>query len=111
MDARKYNIDSVKVRVMISALNGAVAGMVAGFITTPFDVVKSRMMVNTVKDHKRNIKDWFKYILQDEGCLALFKGGLIRTAIMGAGGFAYFCIYYYGLVRLRADDIFHKVRE
>ncbi|VEU20078.1 DEKNAAC100025 [Brettanomyces naardenensis] len=60
---------------------GALAGVPAAYFTTPCDVVKTRLQVETPMGDKayRGIGDTFKRILKEEGPKALFKGGLARV--------------------------------
>lgn len=61
-------------------LSGAIAGMPAAFLTTPFDVVKTRMQVNSGKTFQyKSIRDGLTRLLKEEGFKALFKGGLARV--------------------------------
>ncbi len=87
------------------------ASSIAGILTTPFDVVKSRMMTNTLKHPNRSMWAWLKLICKEEGVLALFKGVLPRTLLAGLGGLVYFYIFYEGIIRLGADSTFRKIRQ
>jgi len=80
-------------------------------VTTPFDVIKSRMMTNTLKDHKRGTVGWLKYIFKEEGILALLKGASVRTFLCGLGGSMFFWLYSSGLAKLNADQTFNKLRN
>ncbi|KAI5475205.1 mitochondrial carrier protein [Pseudohyphozyma bogoriensis] len=58
----------------------AIAGMPAAYLTTPFDVIKTRLQTEARKGdtHYKNVPDAFKKILAEEGPRALFKGGPAR---------------------------------
>ncbi|ODV85141.1 hypothetical protein CANARDRAFT_199113 [[Candida] arabinofermentans NRRL YB-2248] len=61
-------------------LSGAMAGMPAAYFTTPCDVIKTRLQVETRPGEKayKNIGDAFSRILKEEGPTAFFKGGIAR---------------------------------
>ncbi|KAG7767291.1 hypothetical protein KL946_001390 [Ogataea haglerorum] len=61
-------------------LSGALAGMPAAYFTTPCDVIKTRLQVESRPGEKayKNIADAFTRILKEEGFSALFKGGIAR---------------------------------
>ncbi|QPG76648.1 hypothetical protein FOA43_004040 [Brettanomyces nanus] len=60
---------------------GALAGVPAAYFTTPFDVVKTRIQVETPRGDKayEGIRNAFSRIFREEGCKAFFKGGLARV--------------------------------
>ena len=59
---------------------GAIAGMPAAYLTTPADVIKTRLQVEARKGEATysGIFDCFRKILKDEGPKAFFKGGPAR---------------------------------
>ena len=59
---------------------GAVAGMPAAYLTTPADVIKTRLQVEARKGqtHYKNIFHAAKTIFKEEGIRAFFKGGPAR---------------------------------
>ncbi|BFZ58287.1 mitochondrial aspartate-glutamate transporter agc1 [Savitreella phatthalungensis] len=59
---------------------GAIAGMPAAYLTTPADVIKTRLQVEARKGETnyRGIVHAFTTILREEGPKALFKGGPAR---------------------------------
>lgn len=61
-----------------NAIAGGVSGAIAGAITTPFDVVKTRMQVY----HTNNVKTFsmMKDIFVSEGLAGLFKGWSARSS-------------------------------
>lgn len=63
-----------------SALCGSLAGGIAGFLTTPIDVIKSRQVLYG-KDFVCTIQDLF-----NEGLLSFYSGWLARTTYMCLGG-------------------------
>lgn len=59
---------------------GAIAGMPAAYLTTPCDVIKTRLQVEARKgDSSYNgLRDCAQKILREEGFRAFFKGGVAR---------------------------------
>lgn len=62
-------------------MSGALAGMPAAYLTTPCDVIKTRLQVESVNGEVpyKSIKDAFTRIVKEEGAGALFKGGIARV--------------------------------
>ncbi|KAG6335475.1 hypothetical protein ID866_3625 [Astraeus odoratus] len=60
--------------------SAALAGMPAAYLTTPADVVKTRLQVEARKgeSHYKGLTDAFVKIYREEGFKALFKGGPAR---------------------------------
>jgi solute carrier family 25 aspartate/glutamate transporter 12/13 len=60
--------------------SAAIAGMPAAYLTTPADVVKTRLQVEakTGQTHYKGLTDAFVKIYREEGFRALFKGGPAR---------------------------------
>lgn len=58
----------------------AIAGMPAAYLTTPADVVKTRLQVEAKQGqtHYKGLRDAFVKIYREEGFRALFKGGPAR---------------------------------
>ncbi|KAF9015681.1 mitochondrial carrier domain-containing protein [Cyathus striatus] len=58
-----------------------IAGMPAAYLTTPADVVKTRLQVEARKGqtHYKGLRDAFVKIYREEGFRALFKGGPARV--------------------------------
>lgn len=78
-----------------SAVAGSLAGAFAAAVTTPFDVVKTRLMLR-VDQHGvpySGIISTFRRVIQTEGIRALYKGIGPRTMWIGIGGFVYFGVY------------------
>ncbi|KAK5715631.1 mitochondrial aspartate-glutamate transporter agc1 [Elasticomyces elasticus] len=59
---------------------GAIAGMPAAYLTTPADVIKTRLQVEARKGESsyNGIRDAARSIYRDEGAKAFFKGGPAR---------------------------------
>lgn len=60
---------------------GAIAGMPAAYLTTPCDVIKTRLQVEARKGETKykNIRDCASRIFHEEGMRAFFKGGPARV--------------------------------
>lgn len=60
---------------------GAIAGIPAAYLTTPCDVVKTRLQVEARKGHTnyRGLAHAFSTIFKEEGFRAFFKGGPARV--------------------------------
>ena len=59
---------------------GAIAGMPAAYLTTPFDVIKTRLQVEARKGDTQytSLRHCAKTVWQEEGFRAFFKGGPAR---------------------------------
>lgn len=62
-------------------ISGALAGMPAAFLTTPCDVIKTRIQSKPIEGIKpyKGILPTFKRILTEEGIRAFYKGGVARV--------------------------------
>ncbi|OCF41845.1 solute carrier family 25 (mitochondrial aspartate/glutamate transporter), member 12/13 [Kwoniella heveanensis CBS 569] len=58
-----------------------IAGMPAAYLTTPADVIKTRLQTQARAGQTvyKGVVDGFKKVLQEEGVRALYKGGLARV--------------------------------
>ena len=74
------------------------AGANAAFMTTPIDVVKTRLM--TSPDAYRNVFQCFWKIIRDEGCLKLYAGWHVRVMYLFIGGIIFFSTYEYSFMAL-----------
>ena len=92
-------------------LSGGVSGIIAGFLTTPCDVIKTRMMTNTAKQYKITSRQWVRKLIAEEGYLAFFKGWHVRILYLGLGGMVYFCCYRMMLKMLGADKRYKQIRK
>ncbi|MED6193281.1 S-adenosylmethionine carrier 1, chloroplastic/mitochondrial [Stylosanthes scabra] len=73
-----------------NAMLGAFAGAITGAVTTPLDVVKTRLMVQGSQNHYKGIYDCVSTIVKEEGTHALFKGMGPRVLWIGIGGSIFF---------------------
>lgn len=101
---------SVSERALITALSAGIAGVVAAFLTTPIDVVKTRVMLAAAGDgeqHKSTDSAFSssprrgafavgKEIYHKEGIRGLFKGGSLRAGWTALGIGLYLSAYETG---------------
>ncbi|KAL4368174.1 hypothetical protein GQ457_05G008800 [Hibiscus cannabinus] len=73
-----------------NAIIGAFAGALTGAITTPLDVIKTRLMVQGSANQYRGIIDCVQTIIREEGPPALLKGIQPRVLWIGIGGSIFF---------------------
>ncbi|KAL8160493.1 hypothetical protein V2J09_002030 [Rumex salicifolius] len=73
-----------------NAVIGAFAGAMTGAITTPLDVIKTRLMVQGSANQYKGIFDCVSTIAREEGPSALLKGIGPRVLWIGIGGSIFF---------------------
>jgi len=73
--------DTQKTSALSLLAAGAIAGVPAAFLTTPADVVKTRLQVVEREGEKKykSMADCFKRVFKEEGITAFFKGGPMRV--------------------------------
>ena len=82
------NLDFTK-----SALNGSLAGSIAGFIVTPIDVIKTRQMTSDLSIDRVSVKTILRSVYKQSGVCGFFRGASIRVLYFSFGGFAFFGVY------------------
>jgi len=78
-----------------SACCGSIAGGIAGGLTTPLDVVKTRLMTSKTLSTNGMIETMVK-IYNEEGAAKLFSGVTPRVTFICLGGFVFFGAYETG---------------
>ncbi|KAJ4828082.1 S-adenosylmethionine carrier 1, chloroplastic/mitochondrial [Turnera subulata] len=73
-----------------NAIIGAFAGALTGAVTTPLDVIKTRLMVQGSANQYKGIFDCVQTIVREEGPNALLKGLGPRVLWIGIGGSIFF---------------------
>ncbi|KAL8151871.1 hypothetical protein V2J09_021679 [Rumex salicifolius] len=73
-----------------NAVIGAFAGAMTGAITTPLDVIKTRLMVQGSANQYKGIMDCVSTIVREEGPRSLLKGIGPRVLWIGIGGSIFF---------------------
>ncbi|XP_073059095.1 S-adenosylmethionine carrier 1, chloroplastic/mitochondrial isoform X2 [Primulina eburnea] len=73
-----------------NAIIGAFAGALTGAVTTPLDVIKTRLMVQGSTNQYKGIVDCVQTIVREEGAPALLKGIGPRVLWIGIGGSIFF---------------------
>jgi solute carrier family 25 S-adenosylmethionine transporter 26 len=75
-----------------NAQNGACSGGIAGFLTCPIDVAKTKLM--TSRDGKyKNLIDALAKVTTEEGFMKLFSAAHIRVFNLSFGGIVFFSSY------------------
>ncbi|GAT29292.1 mitochondrial carrier protein [Aspergillus luchuensis] len=94
-------------RALITGVSAAIAGTVSSVVTTPVDVVKTRMMLGAgsatsndtgggeKRGERRRWGAWEvgKKVYREEGVRGLFKGGAIRSVWTAVSFGVYLCVY------------------
>ena len=78
-----------------SSFAGSFSGGIAAALTTPLDVIKTRLMLKCSPDGRlyEGPVNTAKRILEEEGKSAFFKGILPRVFWISLGGFVFFGVY------------------
>eukprot|EP00871_Galdieria_phlegrea_P000826 jgi/Galph1/1744/GphlegSOOS_G409.1 len=76
-----------------SASCGSIAGALAAAVTTPLDVAKTRVMLQTGSNKYQGITQTLIYIAKEEGVPSLFSGVVPRVLWIGLGGAIFFGSY------------------
>ncbi|KAJ3299514.1 hypothetical protein HK104_008610 [Borealophlyctis nickersoniae] len=76
-----------------AAICGSIAGGVAAAVTTPLDVVKTRIMLSTKKGDSVGISHTFRRIVAEEGFHRLFSGIGPRVMWISIGGSIFLGVY------------------
>ncbi|KAI8433134.1 hypothetical protein MSG28_013981 [Choristoneura fumiferana] len=80
----------------LSACCGAAAAIVAGTVTTPFDVAKTRIILAEVEHtsaHSLRIQTVLRVIYREAGLRGLFAGCTTRVIALMLGSFVFFGVY------------------
>lgn len=85
-----------------SGLAGSISGAIAAGVTTPLDVLKTRLMLAREKVDARVL---LRNILRENGPGAFFKGILPRMMWIGAGGWIFLGTYQWGINMLGEDYV------
>lgn len=89
------SLDVLQVNPVQAAACGSSSGAFAAAVTTPLDVLKTRLMLGADKHGVRykNVGDVFRRTLSEEGYVALFSGVQPRVLWISIGGFVFFGAY------------------
>ncbi|KAI0695650.1 mitochondrial carrier [Cytidiella melzeri] len=92
--------------------SAAIAGMPAAYLTTPADVVKTRLQTEakTGQTHYKGMTDAFRKIYREEGFKALFKGGPARI-IRSSPQFGFTLVAYEYLHKYVPYPFHEKARD
>ncbi|GAV68973.1 Mito_carr domain-containing protein [Cephalotus follicularis] len=75
-----------------NAVIGAFSGALTGAITTPLDVIKTRLMIQGSANQYKGIFDCVQSVVREEGPTALLKGIGPRVLWIGIGGSIFFSV-------------------
>ncbi|KAH9445123.1 hypothetical protein MJO28_012789 [Puccinia striiformis f. sp. tritici] len=99
--ARRSLSSSDQLPAHISAVCGSIAGATAAALTTPLDVIKTRIMLTKQQEGARiGITESFARLYREEGWSALWKGIIPRTIWIGLGGAVFLGVYEVSLQQL-----------
>lgn len=87
------------------AFCGAIAGGISAGLTTPLDVVKTRIMLAEAGDRNTSPTKIVKSIYKDRGLKGLFAGFVPRVMWITLGGAIFFGFYDLTTRFLRSEDI------
>eukprot|EP00953_Heterococcus_sp_UTEX-ZZ885_P024613 13455-Heterococcus_DN1.PRE.1 len=88
------------------SLCGSVAGGIAAAITTPLDVVKTRLMTQAAGSAQYSgVADCLRQVIRDEGAAALWTGVVPRMTSIAFGGAIFFGAYEYAKAALEARSL------
>lgn len=96
-------------RAWIAAVSAGVAGSAAAWVTTPFDAIKTRMMLEAGGKNgevKMNAFRVGKEVVHQEGVRGLFRGGLVRVALTILGNGLYMGCYEAAKLYLMENDVY-----
>jgi solute carrier family 25 (mitochondrial S-adenosylmethionine transporter), member 26 len=83
-----------------------VAGGIAAAITTPLDVVKTRLMTQAAGSAQYSgVADCLRQVIRDEGAAALWTGVVPRMTSIAFGGAIFFGAYEYAKAALEARSL------
>lgn len=74
---------------------GALTGMLAAYVTTPFDTIRANMTI-----HQQGVVHTIRDLYKKEGILALYKGGTLRMCSNGVK-YALFFMFFEALMSHR----------
>lgn len=86
MQEQRLEGDSLGQRGAVSFVSGGVSGAVAGALSTPIDVVKTRMMLGVGTERGNGLRSLARALLalhREGGVHSLFRGAAPRTAYVG----------------------------
>jgi solute carrier family 25 (mitochondrial S-adenosylmethionine transporter), member 26 len=125
-------VDGILERAVITAGSASIAGSGAAWITTPIDVIKTRIMLSASKDseqrpvkvekrggllgmvetsNKQSAAMIARQILKQEGITGLFRGAAIRSVWTAMGSGLYLGVYESGRFYLEDERKAREARE
>lgn len=87
------------------AVCGAISGGIAAGLTTPLDVIKTRIMLSESNSKNTTISKLIKSIVREKGIRGLFAGFVPRVMWITLGGAIFFGFYDFTTRLLQNDDV------
>jgi hypothetical protein len=93
---------TLRERSVITGVSAGVAGAFAAVVTTPVDVVKTRVMLRAAEENSARLSEIkvFKDVWKEEGLRGLWRGGALRGVWTMLGSGLYLGVYDLGRVYL-----------
>jgi len=88
-----------------TARNGAIAGSISSFLTTPIDVAKTKLMTQR-DNYYKNLFDCLNKVAREEGFASLFKAVHLRVFNITFGGVVFFSSYEFFRKHLHRKTLF-----
>lgn len=80
--------------LVMSVASGYLSSGIAAFVTTPMDVVKTRMMLSAAeRSPETSVIQMFRKIYRNEGLRGLYSGAFIRVMVVATAGAIYFAAF------------------
>lgn len=74
-------------------MNGSIAGGISAFVTTPIDVIKTKLMTANMQERASSISEAFRKVYGQRGASGLFAGAWMRVFYISIGGAVFFTMY------------------
>ncbi|EJD50533.1 S-adenosylmethionine transporter [Auricularia subglabra TFB-10046 SS5] len=102
--ARRHGVKEERLAAGPAAVCGSIAGGIAGAVTTPLDVLKTRIMLDTTT---AGFGDHVRAVYAKGGLPAFFAGVVPRTLWIAAGGAVFLGVYEWGVNSLIRVGLFN----
>ncbi|KAK0666452.1 putative S-adenosylmethionine mitochondrial carrier protein [Cercophora samala] len=92
---------------LVTGASAAASGSLAALITTPLDVVKTRIMLGAGSSSTERARDIASRIVREEGVRGIFRGAILRGAWTALGSGLYLGSYEMAKIWLRGTSSEH----